>query len=109
MNEMDELQATTQQQRMFFALCRELRLDSEVTKEKIKKKLNIDSFAHISKKEMSQVIDAMLRKMETRVVIALTAFFKMHIMLQNDEKKSTDDFSEYLAKELIRHFNVRNK
>jgi len=62
MQDFEELQATPKQKRMFFALCKQLGLDAEETKEKVKKKYKLESFANISMTQMSAIIDRMMIK-----------------------------------------------
>jgi hypothetical protein len=62
MQEFSELQATPRQKRMFFALCRELKIDAVDTKEKVKKKYKLDSFANISMSQLGTILDRMTVK-----------------------------------------------
>lgn len=122
MDEVNELQASQQQKRMFFALCNQLGWDSEATKEKIKAKLKLDSFANISKEQLSAVIDRMNNKANNKTEDALVAFFEMHMNFKDEETMmagwdnsevkgdySKENFPKYLMQELMKYFTVRQK
>lgn len=122
MDEVDELQASPQQKRMFFALCNQLGWDGDQVKERVKKKYKLDSFANVSKDNLTEVIDAMQRKAAAKVEIALEEFFKMHMNFKEEEEALTafdkdkmdenykrENFPKYLADELMKYFEVRQK
>jgi len=122
MDEVDELQASPQQKRMFFALCNQLGWNSEQVKERVKKKYKIDSFANISKTSLTEVIDVMQQKAAGKVEIALEEFFKMHMNFKEEEEALTafakdkmdenykkENFPKYLATELLKYFDCRQK
>lgn len=122
MDEVNELQASTQQKRLFFALCNQLGWDSEMAKERVKKKFKLDSFANVSKESLSEVIDVMQRRAAGKVEVALEEFFKMHMSFKEEEESLTafhkdklpdeykkENFPKYLTEELMKYFEVRQK
>ena len=111
-NEFDELQASPQQKKMFFALCNQLGWNHEEVKERIKKKYFLDSFANISKAQLTETIDAMNNKLVNKISKPLKAFFEMHLALQKDGgdiNYSIENFPEHLTKQLLRFFTVKEK
>jgi len=64
MNDFDELQASQRQKRLFFALCRQLNLDSNTIKEAVKRKYRLESFANISIIQLSEIIERMIAKLK---------------------------------------------
>lgn len=122
MDEVNELQATPQQKRMFFALCKQLGWNAESTKEKVKNKFKLDSFANISKEQLSKIIDRMALKASQRMVAALRAFFKMHFEIRESEiemanwdkskvdtKYTKEYFPQYLTEEILKYFTIQEK
>ena len=112
MDEINELQASPQQKKMFFALCNQLGWNHEEVKERIKKKYHLDSFANISKVQLTETIDAMNNKVLNKLSKPLIAFFEMHLALQKeggDINYSTKNFPKHLATQLLRFFVVKEK
>ncbi len=58
--------ASDEQRRLFFALCKELGLESEVAKERAKKSYCLLSFSHVSKSQISTLIEKLQRNIEER-------------------------------------------
>lgn len=122
MDEVNELQASTQQKRLFFALCNQLGWDCEKIKEKVKAKYKLDSFANVSKEQLSKVIDRMSNRANDKTGDALLAFFEMHLGFRDNEailagwdgskvegEYSKENFPTYLTQELMKYFHVRPK
>lgn len=122
MDEVNDLQASTQQKRLFFALCNQLGWDSEKIKEKVKKKYKLDTFANVSKEQLSAVIDRLNNLANNKTEDALVEFFKMHMSFKEEDEALTafakdkldpnykkENFPTYLMQELMKYFYVRQK
>lgn len=111
-DEVNELQASQQQKRMFFALCNELGVDAETAKESIKKKYQIDSFANISKVQLTEIIDKMVNRINNKTQQALIEFIKMNnyqSFLDKEVGEEYANYPEFIAVELLKYFDVKEK
>ena len=122
MDEVNDLQASTQQKRLFFALCNQLGWDSDGAKDRVKKKYHLDSFANVSKEQLTEVIDIMTARADNKTETALVEFFKMHMNFKEEEEALTafakdklpeeykkENFPQHLTTELMKYFAVRQK
>ena len=58
--------ASEQQRKLFFALCHDAEIDSEKAKEKAKKKFGVDSFLSLSSFQISELIEKLQEKIDTK-------------------------------------------
>jgi hypothetical protein len=112
MDEVNELQASQSQKRMFFALCNQLGLEAEKAKDAVKRKFKIDSFADISKAQLSEVIDMLDKKVQTKTKQALVAFFETNnprLFFGKEIGQEFKTYEEFLANETLKYFMVRER
>ena len=122
MDEVNDLQASPQQKRMFFALCNQLGWDVEMAKDRVKKKYKLESFANIRKDQLTEVIDLITQRTNKKNIETLTEFFRMHLSFKEEDEALTafdkeklseeyrkENFPGFLAKELIKYFDIREK
>lgn len=63
-----ERKASTQQKRLFFALCNQLDLDSELAKERAKRKFKREHFADLSVEEMAILLDSLQQRVDATMI-----------------------------------------
>ncbi len=112
MEELTELQATQKQKSMFFALCNQLGWDAETTKERVKKKYTLDSFANISKEQLRNILDVMITRTQKQIYDTLEAFFSMNTPQAFEKKEVGEGYISYpvfLTTQLLKFFEIREK
>lgn len=111
-DEINELQASQQQKRMFFALCNQLGWDADAAKEKVKLKYGLESFANISKDQLSDIIDKMDRRAGGATKKAIVAFLDMTddlpYFLDNASNREMP-MHEFIAEQMLKYFYIKEK
>ena len=111
-DEVNELQASGKQKRMFFALCGQLGWDQEMAKEKAKERFKLDSFANISSEQLSRIIDKMSAKANEKTKLAIVALLDMADTFPYFMDNSTNremPMHEFLTEQLLKYFYIKEK
>jgi len=104
--------ASPQQQRLFFALCREAGIDAEEGKERAKAKFQLEHFTEISKTQLTFLIDGLQKKIQTTTKKALQAClwtFSFNAFKQGDCGEGYDEYPVFLVDKLMQYFDIREK